>query len=38
MWIWLAMLDLKIHVLHDKSFSTSTSPSAGVIMATVTRQ
>ena len=27
MWIWAAMLDLKVHVLHDKSFHTLTGPA-----------
>jgi hypothetical protein len=36
MWIWLAMLDLKVHVLHGKSFIVRHGLVAVVIVAAIT--
>jgi hypothetical protein len=36
MWIWTAMLDLKIHVLHGKSFHALRGPVAVVLVIAVT--
>jgi hypothetical protein len=36
MWIWLAMLDLKVHVLHGKSFIVRHGLLAVVIVAAIT--
>lgn len=36
MWIWLAMLDLKIHVLHGKSFTVRHGLLAAVLVAAIT--
>jgi uncharacterized membrane protein len=39
MWIWLAMLDLKAHVLHDKSFTVVRGPiliPAGLLIIALT--
>ncbi len=36
MWIWLAMLDLKIHVLHDKSFIVRHGLLAALLVAAIT--
>lgn len=36
MWIWLAMLDLKIHVLHSKSFIVRHGLLAAVLVAAIT--
>ncbi len=33
MWIWLAMLDLKLHVLHGRSFHVIRGPLAWVAVA-----
>jgi len=38
MWIWLAMLDLKIHVLHNKSFIVRHGPLAAVLVAAITAE
>jgi hypothetical protein len=35
MWIWLAMLDLKAHVLHDRSFHALTGPIVIPLVALV---
>jgi hypothetical protein len=36
MWIWLAMLDLKIHVLHSKSFIVRHGLLAALLVAAIT--
>ena len=39
MWIWLAMVDLKAHVLHDKSFTVVRGPvliPAGLVIIAIT--
>jgi hypothetical protein len=36
MWIWLAMLDLKIHVLHGKSFVVRHGVLAAAVIAAIT--
>jgi hypothetical protein len=36
MWIWLAMLDLKVHVLHGKSFIVRHGPVAVAVVAAIT--
>jgi hypothetical protein len=36
MWIWLAMLDLKVHVLHGKAFIVRHGPLAVVLVAAIT--
>ena len=39
MWIWLAMIDLKAHVLHDKSFTVVRGPiliPAGLLIIAIT--
>ena len=39
MWIWLAMLDLKVHVLHGKSFTVVRGPvliPVGLLIITIT--
>jgi hypothetical protein len=36
MWIWLAMLDLKIHVLHSKSFIVRHGLIAALLVAAIT--
>jgi hypothetical protein len=36
MWIWLAMLDLKIHVLHSKSFIVRHGLLAAILVAAIT--
>ena len=35
MWVWLAMVDLKAHLLHGKSFRTAGLPVTVVVMALV---